>query len=102
MQPSRLTDEALDLSTQIRDTVPIRNVHGERRKQILNWLTPVDCELKRWDLARDRVPKTGEWLLKTEQYRRWRDGARRSDNLLWCKGKPGSGKSMLTYVFALP
>jgi hypothetical protein len=96
--------EMLKLSPQIRDTMPIRNVHGERRKQVLDWLRPVDCELKRWDLSRDRVPGTGEWLLEREEYRRWKNGAgsRRvncpSDNILWCWGKPGSGKSMLTYV----
>ena len=99
-------DGAPATAPEMNDSIPIRTAaHGSTREQILNWLTPDDCELKQSNLARDRVPGTGEWLLEREEYQRWKSGRTTpqtnrwsSANILWCSGKPGCGKSMLTCV----
>ncbi|KAF6812719.1 hypothetical protein CSOJ01_05015 [Colletotrichum sojae] len=39
-----------------------------------------------------RTPGAGKWLLKSPQFKKWRDGHIRR---LWCRGNPGTGKTVL-------
>ncbi len=65
------------------------------RQRILDWLMPADYDRKQQEFARIRVPGTGEWLLDRKEYQDWlKRGS--SPAVLWCSGKPGAGKSMLT------
>ena len=44
----------------------------------------------------DRLEGTGTWFTDSEKYRRWRSSD--ESDLLWVKGKPGCGKSILAAV----
>ncbi|KAJ7111396.1 ankyrin repeat-containing domain protein [Mycena epipterygia] len=73
----------LDISSRERD-----------RSQLLEWLQPPNPPLhgSPTELA---CPGTGKWFLESDVYVRWRAGA---PSLLWCRGKPGVGKSILSSI----
>jgi Cdc6-like AAA superfamily ATPase len=65
------------------------------RKEILNWLTPIDYAPQQSDYLRRRQPGTGQWLLDSEEYRAW---LKSSKQTLFCPGIPGAGKTILTSI----
>jgi hypothetical protein len=61
-------------------------------QKIVAWLAPPDPGTNQ-DTARQRhESQTGQWLLKSSQYRSWKTGA---VNHLWMHGKAGCGKTIL-------
>jgi hypothetical protein len=61
-------------------------------RRIVAWLEPPDPGTNH-DTARQRhESQTGEWLLKSSQYRSWKTGV---VNHLWIHGKAGCGKTIL-------
>jgi hypothetical protein len=61
-------------------------------RKIVAWLAPPDPGTNH-DTARQRYEsRTGEWLLKSSQYRSWKTGV---VNYLWMYGKAGCGKTIL-------
>ncbi|KAJ7111448.1 ankyrin repeat-containing domain protein [Mycena epipterygia] len=77
------SDSQLDSLTRERD-----------RSQLLEWLQPPSPPLhgSPTELA---CSGTGNWFLESDVYVRWRASA---PSLLWCHGKPGVGKSILSYI----
>ena len=43
-----------------------------------------------------RHASTGQWLLETEQFQTWHEG--KGNSVLWCRGNPGTGKTVLTSI----
>jgi len=72
------------------------------RDRILQWLAPSISQQRQRDLSQYCVPGTGEWLLSREEYQGWTNWLQHPNNILWCHGEPGSGKSMLTWVAFCP
>jgi len=71
---------------------------ADERAEILLWLSPLEPRIRHDDIRAHRVEDVGDWLLRTEEYRNWFEGARgeESDNsVLFCYGAPGVGK---TYI----
>ena len=71
---------------------------ADDRSNILAWLSPLDPKSRHQDIQDRRVENIGEWLLQTEEFRRWRAGntGDEFDNaVLFCYGGPGVGK---TYI----
>ncbi|KAJ7111454.1 ankyrin repeat-containing domain protein [Mycena epipterygia] len=64
------------------------------RSQLLEWLQPPNPPLhgSPTELA---CPGTGNWFLESDVYVQWRTSA---PSLLWCYGKPGVGKSILSSI----
>ncbi|KAJ5615350.1 hypothetical protein N7537_000464 [Penicillium hordei] len=63
---------------------------------IRKWLQPTAYDLERSEYSRHRLSYlagTGKWLTSTTTFQQWRQGD--EDGLLWVKGIPGSGKSVL-------
>ena len=80
------------LNTTVNFTV------SDDRPNILCWLSPLDPKLRHQDIQAHRVENVGEWVLQTEEFRRWCTGGGgvESDNsVLFCYGDPGVGK---TYI----
>ncbi|KAF7352041.1 putative Ankyrin repeat-containing protein [Mycena venus] len=73
----------LDISSRERD-----------RSQLLEWLQPPNSPPHGLptDIA---CPGTGKWFLDSDVYVRWRTNG---PSLLWCRGKPGVGKSILSSI----
>jgi hypothetical protein len=95
------TIQSLEASTlQIYDVVKDQkrileaSVEQETRKTILDWISSVKNYQKHQVLQLSREENTGTWLLRREEYLRWRDGLS-SSKILWCYGNQGSGKTNL-------
>ncbi|KAH6984242.1 ankyrin repeat-containing domain protein [Ilyonectria sp. MPI-CAGE-AT-0026] len=62
----------------------------------LHWLTPTDYDGDSSEYRKHvgiRVPGTGDWLFEHDDFKPWLSSTDR--NLVWIKGVPGSGKSIL-------
>lgn len=71
------------------------NGAAREREQVLEWLSNFKHEQKHHDIRMPRMKGTGEWLLNEVAFRTWRDNSKSRDNVLWCHGIQGSGKSVL-------
>lgn len=65
----------------------------ESRRRFLAWLPYVNFGDIHENHFERRIPTSGDWLLRNEKYRLWKESA--NSDLLWIHGKPGSGKSHL-------
>ena len=72
--------------------------HSDSRMvEILNWLSPLDFAERQRDVLAKRTPGTVQWVLESSEFTAWHQAA--SDNVLWCPGDPGVGKTVDAYVF---
>ena len=70
---------------------------ADDRSNILAWLSPLDPKSRHQDIQDRRVENIGEWLLQTQEFRRWHaaSGDEFDNGVLFCYGGPGVGK---TYI----
>jgi len=87
-------------------------LHRSEAQDFLTWLSPYDNEDRKDELLKSSVTDATKWILKDSTFREWSSPESttkvesessvsikkvvRSD-VLWCHGKPGSGKSVLMY-----
>ena len=69
----------------------------QKREEVLLWLPTSGYQKKHNDVCAQRLPDTGQWFLEREEFRSWRDNPQ-SNNVLWCHGIPGAGKTVLSSV----
>ncbi|KAJ7658211.1 ankyrin repeat-containing domain protein [Mycena polygramma] len=62
------------------------------RHQILEWISPLNSFQRQVDIFSTSQPVTGQWLLTNPIFKEWQDG---SGQVLWCRGIPGAGKTVL-------
>ena len=67
---------------------------SEERNKILDWISTLKHQQKHHDICRPRVKGTGDWLLHEDDFTKWMDAGQR-DNVLWCQGIQGSGKTII-------
>jgi hypothetical protein len=67
----------------------------KERREILDWLTPVDYGPQQSDYINRRQPGTGKWLLDSAKYQAWLTTSKQT---LFCPGIPGAGKTILTSI----
>lgn len=67
----------------------------QEREAILNWLTPIDYSAQQSDFIGRRQGGTGQWLLDSNEFQEW---LTRENQVLFCPGIPGAGKTILTSV----
>jgi len=68
------------------------------RSNLLTWLSPLDAKLRHEGIRDHRVETVGQWLLRTQEYRRWYKGSGESESdkpVLFCYGNPGVGKTFI-------
>ncbi|KAJ7800176.1 hypothetical protein B0H14DRAFT_1695342 [Mycena olivaceomarginata] len=70
------------------------NQHSDsvERKEIIEWLSPINFFLRHADISQARQHGTGGWLLADPHFQEWEAGSGRT---LWCHGIPGAGKTVL-------
>ena len=71
---------------------------ADDRSELLTWLSPLDPGLRHCDIQERRVNDVGEWLMGTEEFRRWcglGGGGGRDKAVLFCYGNPGVGKTFI-------
>ena len=44
---------------------------ADDRSQLLTWLSPLEPSLRHFDIRDRRVNDIGEWLMQTEEFKRW-------------------------------
>ncbi|KAJ7439220.1 ankyrin repeat-containing domain protein [Mycena latifolia] len=64
------------------------------RSQLMEWLQPPNPP-RHGPPTEPACPGTGTWFLESDVYLRWRTNV---PSVLWCRGKPGVGKSILSSV----
>ena len=70
------------------------------RSRLLAMLSPLEHGLQHAEIQESRVKGVGEWLVQTEEFRRWNglEGEDRGDEaVLFCYGGPGVGKTFIRY-----
>ena len=61
--------------------------------KILGWLSRITHDEKHTDTLRRRHGSTGTWFLELAEFQDWLNND--TNNVLWCKGDPGVGKTIL-------
>ena len=94
-----MSQYTIDNSTFSGNTNSFNNyVVSDDRSQLLDWLSPLEPRLRHQDIQERRVENVGEWLMGTEEFRRWYGwgGGNEDDNLvLFYYGGPGAGKTFI-------
>lgn len=66
---------------------------GDWLESTAEWLTPIDYSDQQTYFISQRFPDTCTWVLASPQYQAWLRG---SDYTLFCRGKPGVGKTIIS------
>lgn len=92
------------VTTISRITRKVLIIEAERRKTILDWLSPLDFRDQRQELYEVRRERgTSEWVENTSSFIQWRDWKLSCNDprqVLWCTGSPGVGKSISWWVMS--
>ena len=100
-----MSQYTINSSSNCLNTMNSYNTHvsnnytgADDRSHLLSWLSPLEPSLRHCDIRDRRVNDIGEWLIKSEEFRRWRGfgGEGESDKaVLFCYGDPGVGKTFM-------
>ena len=74
------------------------NLSAGGRIEILQWLSPLEPQIRHYDIRAQRIRDVGDWILGAEEYRGWFDDiheGKAGGSALFCYGHPGVGK---TYI----
>lgn len=94
---TQLAEDVQDITTSVacvsaQSQRILEAQHSSDFKKIVDWLSPPDPWTNHATARRHHYARTGQWLVDSEVYQRWRNGTTRH---LWLKGKPGCGKTIL-------
>jgi nucleoside phosphorylase len=104
--PSAVAKEAeistiiANMSTKVNETSTKVNeiataIRSERSVQLLDRLSPVNFWDKQQDVHIRAQKGTGTWVLDDPTFKSWLNARNR---VLWCRGIPGAGKTVLTSI----
>ncbi|KAJ7435625.1 ankyrin repeat-containing domain protein [Mycena latifolia] len=80
-------DSILNMVQEQRDII-----NAERRQKILDWMSPLNFLQRQADVFGALQSGTGEWLLSNTVFQDWKSG---SGKVVFCRGIPGAGKTVL-------
>jgi AAA+ superfamily predicted ATPase len=83
-----------DSIDRLRKRQDNRERHAEHQA-ILEWLTPIDYAPQQNDFISKLQKGTGQWLLNSNEFRQW---VINRNQILFCPGMPGAGKTMLASI----
>ncbi|KAF7345841.1 ANK-REP-REGION domain-containing protein [Mycena venus] len=69
--------------------------NSAERRQIIEWVSPLNFFPRQADILKARQPGTGEWLLRKDMFVKWKAGEM---SAMWCRGMPGAGKTVLVSI----
>ncbi|KAJ7190338.1 ankyrin repeat-containing domain protein [Mycena pura] len=73
----------------------LQTMDDAQRTKLIQWLSPINFFQRQAEILDLRKPGTGEWLLRDTRFKQWETG---SGGILWCRGMPGAGKTVLASV----
>jgi len=68
----------------------------DERAEILAWLSPIEPRIRHQDIRARRADNVGEWLMQTNEFQGWCNGAQQEGPefaTLLCCGDPAVGKT---------
>ncbi|KAL2858246.1 hypothetical protein BJX68DRAFT_228219 [Aspergillus pseudodeflectus] len=65
---------------------------NDEERKIMDWVSVISYSNAQIDTQKHRTPDTGNWLLKSKEYRDWKSSP---GSILWLRGVVGCGKSVL-------
>ena len=66
------------------------------RKQVLQWLSPLETHRRHQHLRGNRLKGLGQWIFRTNEFQDWNTWEDESPHsVLFCYGDPGAGKTYL-------
>ena len=71
----------------------------DERSEILAWLSPIEPRIRHQDIRTRRADNVGEWLMQTDEFQGWCNGAQQEGSgptTLLCCGDPAVGKTYFT------
>ena len=69
---------------------------SDKNAEIMRWLSPLEPNNRHQGVRSSRFEGAGDWLLKTSEFREWREGEGGANKaVLFCSGGPGVGKTYL-------
>ena len=76
---------------------------SDEKRQILEWLSPMEPRERHQAVREGRVDGVGSWLLRTNEFEKWHTGEDQAVNpVLFYYGDPGVGKPYLRCVKLVP
>ena len=95
-------DDARDLRARITSTTTVLKAlsdsvarNQEARRELCQWLSPLDFPAQQREIYSRRQQGAGQWLLESERFKRW---LRNDGGVLLCPGDPGAGKTVLASI----
>ena len=73
-----------------------RREREKDKKRSLDWLSRLNVNFSYDERCDEHLEGTGFWFVNSDIYKKWK--STRNSDLLWVKGKPGCGKSVLAAV----
>jgi len=89
-------DSSFNVTNSHNNIVNLNTVVEDESPQILQWLSTLEPEKRHQDLHMKRLEGVGNWLLETDEFRKW--GNKEDSSLqavLFCHGDPGVGKTYM-------
>ncbi|KAF2499968.1 hypothetical protein BU16DRAFT_522834 [Lophium mytilinum] len=87
------TDSSQDIKEIKKKTIEMHAILTEsQRNEIYQWLSTTDPSPLHHRAMDQYEPQTGDWMLRSPEWRDWIDGKNRC---LWIHGIPGAGKTVL-------
>ena len=65
----------------------------DSRRQILDWLSPLQYKTQHLTVKQGRMPTSGGWMFQSNEFQGWQNSS--VSETLWLHGPPGCGKSKL-------
>lgn len=95
-------DDARDLRARITSTITVLRALSESlardeqaRRELCQWLSPLDFPAQQREIYSRRQEGSGKWLLESERFKRW---LKTEGGVLLCPGNPGAGKTVLASI----
>ncbi|WEW56343.1 hypothetical protein PRK78_001786 [Emydomyces testavorans] len=70
-------------------------IDQQTKTSIVNWLTPLQMSQIHQTISDQAEKGSGQWFLELNAFLKWQEG---KNNLLWCWGIPGAGKTVIASI----
>ena len=95
-------DDARDLRARITSTITVLRALSESlardheaRRELCQWLSPLDFPAQQREIYNRHQQGSGQWLLESDIFKRWLES---EGGVLLCPGNPGAGKTVLASI----
>ena len=88
---------SFNVSTNYNNIVNFVTKIDAKEDQIFQWLSPLEPQRRHQGVRTGRLDGIGNWVLETNKFREWSGEDGCVEQVLFCHGNPGVGKTYLRY-----